>query len=71
MWQQNVLPEYKECDGFNADTTGLTFKCLLDKTLAFKSLAGARLIDTGKSKLLFRIKSKYFKRFSCSKFLLF
>lgn len=40
-WRQNVLPgllaSYREEDIFNADETGLFFKCLPDKTLTFKN----------------------------------
>jgi hypothetical protein len=39
-WKRDVLPNllknYRECDVFNADETGLFFKCLPDKTLTFK-----------------------------------
>jgi hypothetical protein len=39
-WVKNILPEilapYNEDDIFNADETGLFFKCLSDKTLSFK-----------------------------------
>jgi hypothetical protein len=39
-WKRNVLPNllknYRECDVFNADETGLFFRCLPDKTLTFK-----------------------------------
>ena len=40
-WKNNILPElirpYDEKDIFNADETGLFFKCLPDKTLTFKN----------------------------------
>jgi len=40
-WRKSVLPgllaEYAPCDIFNADETGLFFKCLPDKTLCFKN----------------------------------
>ena len=31
-----LLADYDPCDVFNADETGLFFKCLPEKTLAFK-----------------------------------
>lgn len=40
-WKRDVLPsllkDYQEQDIFNADETGLFFKCLPDKTLTFKN----------------------------------
>lgn len=41
-WRKDVLPDliqkYSERDVFNADETGLFFKCLPDKTLTFKNM---------------------------------
>lgn len=76
-WLSNTLPEllaqYHEKDIFNADETGLFFKCLPDKTLTFKDekcfggkhskeritiMVGANMSGSEKLKLLVIGKSK-------------